>query len=122
MKRCFSGLVVFLSGLTMVAIAPVQATELRCGWLDNPTPANWWLVDRDGTWIISVQGGYRAVGMENIPMMDEANYVRTNGYYGYGCACLDVVTDPNLQRIATIVDGEALPLNTCQTDPALPQR
>src|SRR5690349_18304425 len=34
----------------------------RCGWVDNPTPSNWWLVDRDGEWEIGLQGGYQAKG------------------------------------------------------------
>ncbi|MGL5194038.1 MAG: DUF4087 domain-containing protein, partial [Chroococcales cyanobacterium] len=32
--------------VTLALIAttlPATATELRCGWLHNPTPANWWL-------------------------------------------------------------------------------
>ncbi|MCZ8486886.1 DUF4087 domain-containing protein [Vibrio lentus] len=32
-----------------------MAEETRCGWLENPSPANMWLIDRDGTWNISVQ-------------------------------------------------------------------
>ena len=123
MKRS-SGLFLFLFSLAIIPTISLsaRATELRCGWLDNPTPANWWLVDRDGTWIIGMQGGYQADGMENLPFLDEENYVRTNGYYGYGCACLDVTTDPVDQRILVIEDGEALPLNVCTTDPSLPPR
>lgn len=33
-----------------------EAEETRCGWLENPSPANMWLIDRDDTWAISVQG------------------------------------------------------------------
>ncbi|MBL7685903.1 MAG: DUF4087 domain-containing protein, partial [Deltaproteobacteria bacterium] len=36
--------------------------ETRCGWIDNPTPANWDLTDRDRTWTIGVQGGVQAEG------------------------------------------------------------
>ncbi|WP_416187343.1 DUF4087 domain-containing protein [Enterobacter quasihormaechei] len=32
------------------------AKELRCGWLQSPSPANQWLTDRDGTCDISLQG------------------------------------------------------------------
>jgi hypothetical protein len=42
-----------------VTHAVASALERRCGWLDNPSPANWWLVDKDGTWILMEQGGDR---------------------------------------------------------------
>ncbi|MGO4778074.1 DUF4087 domain-containing protein, partial [Lysobacter sp. 2RAB21] len=32
------------------------AVENRCGWFVNPSPANAWLIDRDGEWIIATQG------------------------------------------------------------------
>lgn len=32
--------------------ATAQAAETRCGWLQNPTPANWWQDDRGGTWTL----------------------------------------------------------------------
>ncbi|MCK6762262.1 DUF4087 domain-containing protein [Enterobacter bugandensis] len=42
------------------------ASKLRCGWLQNPSPANQWLTDRDGTWDISLQGGNSSSGVENL--------------------------------------------------------
>ncbi|MEO1131552.1 MAG: DUF4087 domain-containing protein [Cyanobacteria bacterium J06639_1] len=100
-------------------VAPVEASELRCGWLHNPTPANWWLDDRDGSWEISVQGGGSARGMENLPDVPERDYVRTNGNYGYSCACLDVTTTPRFS-ILTVRTSESLPLKQCLEDPNLP--
>ncbi|WP_413167911.1 DUF4087 domain-containing protein [Capilliphycus salinus ALCB114379] len=41
---------------------PADALETRCGWLTNPTPANCYLKDTDGSWTLSVQGGYQASG------------------------------------------------------------
>ncbi|MDB9514166.1 DUF4087 domain-containing protein [Kamptonema animale CS-326] len=108
-----------ISFISVIAL-PVKATETRCGWLANPTPANWYLKDGDGTWVISMQGGYQAEGMENLPS-DEKEYVKTNGYHGYGCACLDVSTNSNRMRIIAIHSGEALPLSTCREDPNLPK-
>lgn len=105
--------------LLMSTALPATASELRCGWLQNPTPANWWLTDRDATWVISSQGGYQAGGMENLPDLGE-EYVRTNVNYGYGCACLEVVTDLERQRVVSIENGEALKLSVCRTDPDLP--
>ena len=53
--------------------------ERRCGWLANPTPANYWLNDRDGEWTLSAQGGYRAPGMDEMPDMTTNGWVETNG-------------------------------------------
>lgn len=108
-----------ISSLVIVAL-PAKAVETRCGWLINPTPANWYLVDKDGRWTISLQGGYQARGMDNLPTYNEKEYVKTNGYYGYGCACMDVVTDSARLRISEIRGGESLPLSTCREDPNVP--
>jgi hypothetical protein len=110
--------VIFSSLFTV--ILPANALETRCGWLANPTPANWYLKDTDGTWILSAQGGYQASGMENIPDLDGPEYVRTNGNYGYACACLDVDTDSNQMRITRVQNTEQLSVSTCQQDQNLP--
>lgn len=69
-----------------------------------------------------MQGGYQAPGIDNIPQMNEKEYVKTNvGSYGYGCACLEVTVDRNKQRITLINAGEQLPLKTCREDPKLPK-
>ena len=120
MKRKLLIIPALISGLSIFAL-PSFATENRCGWLQNPTPANWWLTDRDGTWTISVQGGYQARGMDNIPPIGEREYVRTNGNYGYTCACLRAVTDRTEMRIISIQGGKQLPLKTCRQDPNLPK-
>ncbi len=116
----FTGLLFCLS--LWVAKPSLGAIETRCGWLDNPTPANWWLTDRDGEWGISFQGGYQANGMENIPDLSSGEYVETNGHYGYACVCLDVTTNLSARKITSIDSGEQLPLSRCQEDPALPSR
>ena len=60
-----------------------SAAEMRCGWLRNPTPANWWLEDSDGSWTIMTQGGNdEPQGMDMIPDISEHDYVATNGNYG----------------------------------------
>ena len=110
---------VIISSLFIVAL-PAKAVETRCGWLHNPTPRNWYLIDKDGRWIISQQGGYEAKGMDNLPT-NEKEYVKTNGYHGYGCACMDVVTDSTRLRISEIWGGESLPLSTCRQDPNVPK-
>jgi uncharacterized protein DUF4087 len=106
----------------LLAAAPAAAApQTRCGWLQNPTPANWWLIDRDGEWLIGAQGGYQAPGMDDMPDMSSGGWVEVNGHHGYGCACLSVTTDTRSRRIARIVSARPLPLRQCRADPRLPR-
>ncbi|MGQ0588249.1 MAG: DUF4087 domain-containing protein [Sphingosinicella sp.] len=110
------------SFLALVALGAIQSQpERRCGWLQNPTPANWWLVDRDGEWLIGAQGGYQAPGMDNMPDMTTRGWVRTNGYYGHGCACMTVETDRRTMRITRIRSASPVPLSQCRRDRRLPR-
>jgi uncharacterized protein DUF4087 len=104
-----------------IAAANPSAVERRCGWLQNPTPANWWLTDRDGEWLIGAQGGYQAPGMDEMPDMSTAGWVEVNGHYGYGCACMDVTTDRRERLITRIVSARPVPLRQCRADRRLPQ-
>lgn len=97
------------------------ASERRCGWLHNPTPANWWLVDRDGEWLIGAQGGYQAPGMDEMPDMTTRGWAETNGHYGHGCACMDVTVDERTRRVTRIFSARPVPLSQCRTDPWLPR-
>jgi hypothetical protein len=120
MKRSLLVIPVLLSSLS-IATLPSLSAETRCGWLQNPTPANYSLTDRDGNWTISAQGGYHARGWDNLPSYKEGQFVRTNGNYGYSCACLLVLANRNQMRITNILGGESLPLKTCRQDPNLPK-
>lgn len=113
--------IVLLSAALVLVAAPAAA-ERRCGWLDNPTPANWWLTDRDGEWTIATQGGRQAPGLGELPDMSARGWVAINGSYGYGCACLDVETDRREMRITRIRSGTPLPLRQCRADRTLPRR
>jgi hypothetical protein len=92
--------------------------ELRCGWLVNPTPANWWLNDKDGTWIISAQGGYTLddESWNNMPEIQDEGYIKTNGNYGYCCACLNVSVDKKNKKILKVKGGKQIDLKRCQQD------
>lgn len=103
--------IVILLALMIPTIA--QASENRCGWFENPTPANAWLIDRDGQWIIGVQGGHQADG----DWPETGEWVASNGSYGYGCACAKVETTDG--RVLKIISSKPLPLRTCRADPAL---
>ena len=90
---------------------------MRCGWFSNPTPANASLFDRDGEWIIGVQGGYQAEG--DWPEFKAGQWVETNGHYGYGCACLRVRVNRSTRRVIAIESAQARALSACRRDPAL---
>ena len=95
----------------------LEKSEMRCGWFSNPTPANASLFDRDGEWIIGVQGGYQAEG--DWPSFSPKQWVKTNVHYGYGCACLRVRVDRSDRRILVIDTAQARALSVCRRDPAL---
>lgn len=100
-----------------VPLSAISA-ENRCGWLENPTPGNFWLIDADSEWTISTQGGEFATDetIDNLPEINEKEFVRTNGYYGFYCACLSVKTDRAKSRILQIYSGKQLPLKECLED------
>lgn len=96
--------------------------ETRCGWLENPTPANFWLRDRDGDWFISEQGGYHAPGWLDMPDMTTKGWVVTNaGGHGYGCACLNVRVDKQSGLVTRVISARPLSLARCRTDLKLPK-
>jgi hypothetical protein len=105
----------------LAAFATAGSPERRCGWLQNPTPANWWLVDRDGEWILGVQGGYQAPGMDEMPDMSTRGWVETNGHYGYGCACMSVTTNRRTGRVTRLFSATPVPLRQCRADRRLPR-
>ena len=115
-------LALLLAFAASAAAGPSPAgTERRCGWLHNPTPANWWLVDRDGEWLLGAQGGYQAPGMDEMPDMTTAGWVETNGHYGHGCACMEVTVDRRTRRVSRVHSATPIPLHRCQADRALPR-
>jgi hypothetical protein len=116
-----TSLFAFVVGAALSASASAAPGERRCGWISNPTPANWSLIDRDGEWILAVQGGYQAPGMDEMPDMTTAGWVEVNGHYGYGCGCIDVATDRRTMRITRLYSARPVPLRQCRTDPHLPQ-
>ncbi len=95
----------------------LEKSETRCGWFSNPTPANASLYDRDGEWIIGVQGGHQAEG--DWPDFSGKQWVETNVHYGYGCACLRVQVDRSTERVIKIESSRPRPLSACRRDKAL---
>ncbi|MDO6527900.1 DUF4087 domain-containing protein [Motilimonas sp. 1_MG-2023] len=99
----------------------VSAQEIRCGWLENPSPANLWLIDREGSWEISIQGGPNYLDDKSLDLVFEAmshqsDFVRTNNSYGFSCACLTVDTDPQTRQIKAVYQAKQLGLKQCLED------
>lgn len=121
LRLFFVGLLLFaalaLTPRTGTAGAPAPAAETRCGWFDNPTPANASLHDREAEWIIAVQGGHQAEG--DWPDFGPKQWVETNGHHGYGCACMSVVVDRESHHVLEIKSARARPLSACRRDKAL---
>lgn len=91
--------------------------ETRCGWFSNPTPANASLYDREGEWIISVQGGYQAEG--DWPDFGPRQWVETNVHYGHGCACLRLRVARETHKVIEIKSARARSLAACRRDRSL---
>jgi hypothetical protein len=101
------------------ASAQQKGGEQRCGWLDNPTPGNVSLHDKDGEWTIGVQGGHQAEGDWSPPYKPGEWRKSGNASYGYGCACLTVKVDAEEKNILEVVSAKARPLSACRKDKAL---
>jgi hypothetical protein len=111
------------AAFAMVRCPEPSTTENRCGWVANLAPGEWWLVDRDRTWILSARGDDSpavVAVMDRVPDFDAAQFTSTGDHYGYGCACMSVVTDTAQDRIIAITSSRRLPLATCEADTALP--
>lgn len=123
------GAALLACAFAVVAQSPVQppaplasrtaTLENRCGWFHNPTPGNATLTDRDGEWVISTQAGPEADG--DWPVFTDAQWKKTNGHYGHGCACMKVVVDRSERRVLHIASATAKPLKACREDRALPR-
>jgi hypothetical protein len=113
--------VVPLSGYPQPLGEPTAAPQLetRCGWFSNPTPANIWLHDRDGEWTIGVQGGHQVEDDWDWPDFKARQWVKTNGNYGYGCACLQLRVNKETQEVLEIKSSRARPLSVCRQDRSL---
>jgi hypothetical protein len=115
--------------LTLAGTTSVWASENRCGWIQNPTPGNYWLDDGEGSWMLMAQGSdQEPLGMENMPDLSAGDFVQTNGYYGYACGCIKAETERSsdfgesfVGRIVAIYGVKQLPISKCRADKALPR-
>jgi hypothetical protein len=111
------GAALFLAGTAGAA----DRTEMRCGWLDNPTPQNFSLRDRQGEWALAEQGGYVADGFDDMPDMSTGGQVLTNGSHGSSCACITGVFDAREHTVAKVIKAVPRPLRQCRADKRLPK-
>jgi hypothetical protein len=116
-KTAAAIIAVLISGSAMSAGETKRQT--LCGWFENPTPGNYWLIDRRGEWLIGLQGGYQVKDDWPWPKFESSQWVSTNGNYGYGCACFAGVVDLTEQHFISITSANAKPLSVCREDGAL---
>lgn len=108
-----------LSNLFDASAQQSKKFETRCGWLNNPSPSNFSLSDKDREWIIRVQGDRQGIDFE-LPTFKRGQYVRYfEGSYGYGCACLQMKVDYETSYVLEIRKSYARPLSVCRKDKAL---
>jgi hypothetical protein len=112
----------FLALIGSVRVQPSDASdpdtfETRCGWFSNPTPGNATLYDRDGEWIIGTQGGHQAEG--DWPEFKSGQWVKTNGNYGHGCACIRLRVNRETHEVIEIESSRVKPLTACRRDRSL---
>lgn len=96
--------------------------EMRCGWLLNPTPANWYLEDRDAIWTLSVQGkGGRDNGFYNADMPENLDQTKIGTDQGrdYYCACIRGQVDPKTNWFIEVTSVRYNPMSQCKNDPAI---
>ncbi|GHU19311.1 hypothetical protein FACS189475_06300 [Betaproteobacteria bacterium] len=113
----FSLLFLALVAGSVFAAESEHKTQTLCGWFQNPTPANAWLQDRSGEWFVSIQGGRQAEG--DWPEFDDSQWVKTNGHYGYGCACIKGVVNVATHDVISISSARAQSLSICRKDRTL---
>jgi hypothetical protein len=111
---------IIFSLLAMLA-APAQSAERRCGWVSNPTPGNWWFIDKQAKWIIATRRGRDPVGWEKLPEFGQGTWQSTGGATGMGCACMVVDNKLKPKRITRIHSSTVRPLRICGADMALPR-
>jgi hypothetical protein len=58
--------------------------------------------------------------MDEMRDMTTREWVKTNGYYGYGCACMDMVVDPASGDVLRISAAKPKRLAICRRDRKLP--
>ena len=113
---------IFISTVMLAVSGPVLAADAAqhlCGWVENPTPANWTLTDKTAQWIINTQGGHQAGDMPDF-QKGKSFWVKTqpNGY-GYGCGCIDAKADAATHEVASFTKASVLKLSVCRKDKAL---
>ena len=104
------------------ASAQPNKFETRCGWFQNPTPANYSLYNKDNEWFIGVQGDHQVKNFQ-IPAFKRGQWMNFfERSYGYGCACFQMTVDKETQNVLEIKKSYSKPLSACRKDKALKKR
>ena len=112
-----------LLGVTLVSASWAQGAirnQTLCGWYENPTPANFYLTDKSGQWVIGLQGGHQAEG--DLPEFKDSQwkaYDSSRGY-GYGCACIQGRVNTSTREVLEINKSQVKAIAACRQDKSLP--
>ena len=60
--------------------------------------------------------------MDALVEFPKADFIKTNGDYGYGCACITVDADDKVKKISTIYQFRVVPIKQCKNDNALKRK
>lgn len=105
--------------LALASVSVAASADTRCGWILNPTPGNTALIDGDGDWVVSVQGGYQAQGVLNANVSTD-QFIEVNGNYGYYCGCISGKFDNKAKLVKRIDSDSVKPLKACLMDSKIP--
>lgn len=97
-------------------------TQRLCGWYDNPSPQNAYLIDRTGEWVLSEMAGHQAEGNWSPDFGKSQWFLSGSGSYGYGCACMNVIAEKANMKITKVLSSRARPIDACYFDKTLPKR
>jgi hypothetical protein len=111
-----AALVVVLVTNSASATETELKTQTLCGWFENPTTANIFLIDRSGEWTIGIQGGQQIEDDWPWPKFNDSQWVKNNGNYGYGCACITGIVNVSTRDVISISSTRAQLLSICRND------
>ena len=92
-------------------VAPSQTNFLLVEFGDHSSRIEARLVGRGV--VLRPMGGYGLGECLRITVGTDAQCKKTNGHYGYGCACMKVVVDRSDGRVLRIASATARPLKAC---------
>lgn len=97
-----------------------SALAETCGWLVHPADRTYSLIESGTTWSIQKPDDFSsAAGWQGGPEFATDKWIATDGPYGYGCACLNIIKSVGARMVTRYEGGRAMPLAWCRSEPGL---